>query len=69
MWPTEDAAFRLRNGPPFCSFKYWFNDLIFICRRHGYDASPTSRFFFGFCRSTAGYTSNMPVDTDNDAEV
>ncbi len=27
------------------------------------DASLTSRFFFGFCRGTAGYTSNMPVDT------
>ncbi len=26
-------------------------------------ASPTSRFFFGFVHDTAGYTSNMPVDT------
>ncbi len=37
--------------------------MIFICGRHGNDTSPTSRFFFGFCRGTVGYTSNMPVDT------
>ncbi len=57
LWRLKECHLLFRCCPLFVVLN---NDLIFICRRHGYNASPTSRFFFSFCRGTAGYTTTCP---------